>query len=471
MPPRAAKPKTVVVPLEKMFEKPPPHSIEAEIALLGACILDPRVIDTAVGILPPNAFYNEAHQVVWAALLDCRAKGSTDLLLLHETLRDKDQLKDVGGAAYLQQLAQETPGPASAEHFAKIIADKAKLRELIKVSGEILYDAYNSDDANASSDRAMSSIMDACQTARAKPDISLGEAGRQVFEHLNAGKPQVWPTGIIPFDKVFGGFPKSQITIIIGAPNSGKTTFAIQALFNIASIDHVPVRMFSYEQEAYRIAATIQSQQARLQVHHRLNRGIKMSGQESAAMNMAQRELEAADFELCEEPLNAEGIFNRCRLYQERGVKIVAIDYLQLIPWIPTLEQTETAQINAACKYIRKIQRDLGLSVIVMSQPTGEASRASNDERGQARHIRLADGKGGQAIDATGDFGISIWRPHQNLRKPTDPWELSEWEAKVNEVQVVCVKGKYERRGMVPLRWHGEAMTFEDPSGQSYLPH
>ena len=133
------------ISLEKLFDKPPPCSPEAEMALLGALLIDPQVIHEVISIVKTGeAFFSEAHAAVFDAIIKTYdQKQSGDLVLIVEHLRDKGQFTDVGGVDYLEKLMRETPGPASAVHFAKIVSDKARLRKLIRAGGQIVYDAYN----------------------------------------------------------------------------------------------------------------------------------------------------------------------------------------------------------------------------------------------------------------------------------------------------------------------------------------
>ena len=220
------------VQLEKMFEKPPPHSPEAEMALLGAMILDPTVIHDVVPIIKsPDAFYLESHAAIYDAIVRLYdQKQSGDLLLLHEELRDRDQLKDVGGAAYLQQLAQETPGPASAAHFAKIIADKAKLRKLINAGGKILYDAYNAgvlgpDGAREVVDSAESLIFEIAQQEETSAAERLNVLLDREVERLEALQGRGIcgiPTGYPDLDELLSGLQQGEMIIVAARPSMGK---------------------------------------------------------------------------------------------------------------------------------------------------------------------------------------------------------------------------------------------------------
>lgn len=218
--------------LEKMFEKPPPHSPEAEMALLGAMILDPSIVHDVVPIVrTPEAFYSEAHGAIYDALVRMYdQKQSGDLVLLHEELRDKEQLAGVGGAAYLAKLAEETPGPASAAYFARIIADKHKLRQLINAGGKILYDAYNAGAAGAEGarevvDAAETLIFEIAQqeeTSAAERLNILLDREVQRLESLQGRGVSGVPTGYADLDELTSGLQQGEMIIIAARPSMGK---------------------------------------------------------------------------------------------------------------------------------------------------------------------------------------------------------------------------------------------------------
>ncbi|MBX3402752.1 MAG: replicative DNA helicase [Phycisphaeraceae bacterium] len=240
-------------PLEKMFEKPPPHSPEAEMALLGAMILDPTIVHDVVPIIrTPEAFYIVAHVAIYDAIVRMYdQKQSGDLVLLHEELRDKEQLAGVGGAAYLQKLAEETPGPAAAEHFARIIADKYKLRRLINAGGKILYDAYNAGTAGPEGARE---VVDAAETlifeiaqqeessAAERLNILL-DREVQRLEGLQGRGVSGVATGYADLDELTSGLQQGEMIIIAARPSMGKCLAAdseiVLADGSVATIEEI----------------------------------------------------------------------------------------------------------------------------------------------------------------------------------------------------------------------------------------
>lgn len=433
-------------------------------AVLGACLLDPKVIDTINAIIAPDAFYSEAHAAIWLSMLATRG----DLLTLHERLRDTGQLQAVGGPDYLVRLASETPGPVAAEHHARIIAEKARRRKLITAAMTAVHAAHSDTDRSADDiiDAAVASMLEAARESSVR-DVPLSEAVDMVIADISAGRPQVWKTNLAPFDDMFGGLMKAGVTTIFGASNTGKTTLAMQLALQLA-IGGISVRVFSREQGPRRIAATIMQQLAPspVPVHAMLNTGQTPTGEQWRSLNVVQNDTRSMDFAIVADRLNAQQIYQRCLLYHRQGVQLVVIDYIQNLPPIPGVERG-VQQIEDACQCIQSIAVELGISVIVISQITAEASREASDERAP-RCPQLSHCRGGNAIENISDMAFAVWRPHLNKRAESDnEWDREYANAQRMETSVQCSKGKYTGRGGIRLRFNPATMTF-DPSEETW---
>ncbi|HVU63931.1 MAG TPA: replicative DNA helicase [Phycisphaerales bacterium] len=221
-----------VLPLDKLFDKPPPQAPLAEMSLLGAMILEPSVIHDVIGIVKdPGAFFEQKHAAIYSALVRTYdQKQAGNLVLLAESLADNEQLKDVGGAAYLEKLAAETPGPATAVHFAKIVADKHRLRKLIEAGGQIVYDAYNAgelgpDGAKPIIDAAEALVFEIAQAEETSDAQSLAQLVEQEYQRLLAlqGKGLSGiPTHYKDLDELTSGIQPGDMVIIAARPSMGK---------------------------------------------------------------------------------------------------------------------------------------------------------------------------------------------------------------------------------------------------------
>lgn len=464
----ARKPKQTPRPtLDTLMGVEPPHSLEAEMAVLGACLIDPKVIDTVNALLPQSdAFYSESHAAIWGAMLTTRG----DLLALHERLRDTAQLEAVGGAEYLMRMAEETPGPQTVEFHARILSEKAKRRRLIAAAGGALHAAYNDGDkpADAILDGAVAAMLDAGRDSSAK-DVRLSEAIDMVIADISAGKPQVWKTNLAPFDDMFGGVMQGAVTTIFGASNTGKTTLCMQLVLQLA-LSGVKVRVFSREQGPKRIAATIMQQLSPtpIPVHSMLNNGSMPDSQQWVSIQTTRKDAGLMDFAVVSDRLDAQQIYQRCMLYRRQGVKLVVIDYLQNLPPMPGVDRG-VQQMEDACQCVQSIAVDLGIAVLAVSQITADASREASDERAP-RCPQLSHCRGGNAIENISDMAFAVWRPHLNKRAEIgNEWDRDYAHAQRMETSVQCAKGKYMGRGGIKLRFNPAAMTFEEVGGQGSL--
>lgn len=239
--------------LTELFDKPPPQAPEAEMALLGAMILDPRVTgDVIMVVKSPSSFYQEAHGAIFQALVTLYDKHQAgDLVQLVDMLRDKEVLADVGGINYLEKLARETPGAAGATHWARIVAEKGKLRSLIETAGTIIHNAYtlgqgNEDNAGEIIDKAEQQIFEISRKHELFEPQSMAELVQIEFERLESmqgkGVSGV-PSGYYELDKMTSGFQPGEMSIIAARPSMGKCLDANEEIVladgRIATIEEV----------------------------------------------------------------------------------------------------------------------------------------------------------------------------------------------------------------------------------------
>lgn len=465
------------IQIGKLFDREPPNAPEAEMALLGAIILSPKVLPEVMAIIPDSAaFFGEAHATIYRALTITygSARGG-DLATLAAELRAQGQFDAIGGGDYLSKLAGETPGPASAPHYAKIVAGQHRLRELIRVCGESLHEAYTCASTDPSAiDAVVTGGMEKVSSVQARSseffDISVKDAEDEVLDDIeNHSKPSAMlKTGIEPIDEQFGGIPRVGVMGILAAPSVGKSTLMLQMLQNIGlgmdGQEPVASRIFSYEQPPKRVAATMWTQRSGVQMHAAMNnRGAGLSPEEWT--NALSARTNHPSVRICRIALNGAEIFNRARVYREQGVGIVAVDYLQLLRPIPGYESGEERQ-GENIRWLQRIGVELEMLVILIGQIDKEAARTvrGNDERPPV----ASDYKGSSAYEQLIDVSWGLHRPHRHLPKPLiGPGgdfaayaEIESWRQKVNETTLGVDKAKYGPLGRVSLRFCPQSMTF-----------
>ena len=479
MPPRPNKHAPVIVSLEKMFNRVPPHAPEAEMAVLGAIILDARIMPEVAGIIPSqSAFYAEKHQQLYSALLATYANAETiDLALLATTLRSRGQFNDIGGGDYLTKLAAETPGPATAVHAAKIVAGKHRLREMIRAAGELVHSAYTTETTDPASvdsvcAAGMEKIAAVAISRYQSQDVTLEEAERQIMEDLANPecRGEMMRTGIAAIDREFGGIPRKGVMGILAAPSVGKSTIWMQVCQNlglgVGDQEPVSTVAFSYEQPPKRAAATMLSQRAGCSIHDAMNgrtRGLHMDDWprvEAAARNRPNIRFVSASFHALE-------IFNRARVYRQQGVGVIVVDYLQLIRAIPGYESGEE-RVSETIRTLQRIGRELDMLIVMVGQIDKDSRRQGSGENGRAP--TAADFRGSSAYQDVLDLSWCLWRKGQGEPKPETShmnefqasMVLREWREKTGETTLIVDKNKYGPRGEIALCFNPKSMTFDE---------
>ncbi len=479
----------VVVQLGKLFDREPPHSPEAEMALLGAIILSPAVMPTVMATVPAaEMFWEERHKAIYRALqvVYGTARGG-DLVMLAAELRAVEQFEAVGGGAYLTKLASETPGPALAEHYAKIVAANHRLRELVRACGEAVHAVYNTGSSNPAAAeeiiaRASESVGAVRSHHSAFTDISVEEAEEQVLEQIrDPARPTMYQTGFEDIDRQFGGVPRSGVMGILAAPSVGKSTLMLQMLQNIGLGvgDQAPAesRVFSYEQRPNRVAATTWSQRSGVNMHGVLNRsGAVLTAAEWKLADDARRKRPL--IKMCPVAMHAQQIYDRASIYKSQGVGIVSVDYLQLLKPIPGFERGEE-RLAENMRVLASIARDFDMLVIVVAQMDKAAVRSIRGDEEQAP--TASDCKGTSSYEQNIDISWCLHRPHRGIPKPAASpdgahgWaadgEVAEWRRRVSLTVLSVDKNKYGPLGRVEMRFNDRAMAFEpmeptSPNGQ-----
>ena len=464
------------VKLDKLFEKPPPHAPLAEMALLGAMILDPGVIHDIMHIIKsPEAFFLEAHAAIYAAIVKTYdQKQAGDLVLLAESLSDNDQLKSVGGLGYLQKLATETPGPATAPHFAKIVADKAKLRRLISAGGRIVYDAYNAGDlgpegAKEIVDRAESLVFDIAKDEESSDAQVLSVLVEQEYQRLLAlqGKGiSGISTHYKDLDELTSGLQPGDMVIVAARPSMGKTALALNLAEQVAmgctpwsnkKTAPTPVAFFSLEMSKSAIAQRMLSARSGYSSHDM--RSGRLQEQDYDRVCEAMYELSEAPVYVDDTPgLTVLGLRTRARrLVAQYGCKCIFIDYLQLMTAPNAARESRQVEVSAISRGVKALARELSVPVVCLSQLNrGPESRGDN-------RPRMSDLRESGSIEQDADVVMLLHR--ESYYHVGDQNWLAENEDKKNETELIIAKQRNGPTDVVKLTWDQATTRFKDYGG------
>lgn len=360
--------------IQSFGAKIPPHSNEAEIAVLGSMMLDRMAITKAESILKPECFYNEAHRIIFET---CQKLNNSavpvDIVTLAEELRKKDLLEFIGGTYYLTEINVKTPTAANVEHHALIVKEKFLKRMLINSAGSMLENAYDdSVDIDDEIDIAQRSLFEIAEQ-NIKSDSKdfkklMKDTYTQIQQFKDRGSDGLTgiPSGFIELDNMMGGFQRSDLIIIAGRPSMGKTALALSMARNIAVEYKKSVAFFSIEMKNTQLAIRLISAEAKID-QHKIRTGKLSSEDDSRIVNAIGR-ISEAPFIIDDSPVMTVSEFRaKCRrLKTEKNIDVVFVDYLQLIQ-APKAESRER-EISMISQAMKSIAKELNVPVISLAQ-------------------------------------------------------------------------------------------------------
>jgi replicative DNA helicase len=417
------------MPVDTTLEKPLPNNLDAERSVLGAIILDNNALNTAIENLRAEDFFLDQHRRVFTQMIALsEAQQAIDLITLTEELHRRGDLEASGGAPYLASLADGMPKVSNVEHYARIVKEKAMLRNLIHTTHNIQQRAFEGEDgADMILDNAESSIFLLAEDRVKAGLIPVKDIVRDNFERLEKifkeGKSITGiPTGYVELDKLTSGLQPSELLILAARPSQGKTALALNLAENIAIRAGQPVAIFSLEMSKESLLQRLVASVAQIDAHKfrtgHLNRN-DWTGMTEALGVISNAPLwvdDAGSISVLEIGAKAR------RLKRDKGLSLLIVDYLQLITARGRFgnRQEEVASISRGLKGLAK---ELQIPVLVLSQLTRAPER---DERGP----QLSDLRESGAIEQDADVVMFIYRPHF-FKAGASPEEREETELRI----------------------------------------
>ena len=400
--------------LSESLGKLPPQAVEIEVVVLGALMLERDALSNVIDILHPASFYTEAHQKIYAAIVALFNNSQPiDIKTVVHQLRKEAELEIVGGAYYVAELTTKVNSAANIEYHARIIAEQSIKRELIRISSEVTRDAYEDTiDVFKLLDRTEQSLFEVSESHIRKNYDKMSALMHQAVNEIQLRKDRKdgltgVPSGFTELDRNTAGWQPSDLVIIAGRPGMGKTAFVVSALRN-AAIDHkIPVAIFSLEMSSVQLVNRLISSEAELP-SSKIKRG-DLANHEWEQMIHKTRELSEAPIFIDDTPgLSILELRAKCRrLASQHGVKLIIIDYLQLMSGESNKSmgnrEQEIASISRALKGIAK---ELNVPVLALSQ----LSRAV-EVRGGDKRPQLSDLRESGSIEQDADMVMFLYRP------------------------------------------------------------
>jgi replicative DNA helicase len=393
------------------LERPLPQNLDAERSILGAILLDNHALNAAIENLKPEDFFLEQHRRVFNQMIALgESQQAIDLVTLTESLHRTGELESSGGAPYLASLADGMPRVSNVEHYARIVREKALLRNLIHATHNIQQRALEGEDgADAILDGAESSIFAIAEDRIKVGLIPVKDIVRDNFERLERifreGKSITGvSTGYTELDKLLSGLQNSELLILAARPSQGKTALALNLAENISIRAQQPVAIFSLEMSKESLLQRLVASVAQIDAHK--FRTGHLSREDWRRMTEALGQISSAPLWIDDAGSTSvlEIGAKARRLKRDKGLSLLVVDYLQLITARGRFNsrQEEVASISRGLKGLAK---ELQIPVLVLSQLTRAPER---EERGP----QLSDLRESGAIEQDADVVMFIYRPH-----------------------------------------------------------
>lgn len=390
--------------------KTPPISIEAEQAVLGGLMLDSNAIETVLDICGEEDFYRRDHREIFAAILKCDERGDPfDTISLAETLKNSNQLDDVGGFSYLSSLISNTPSASNIKTYARVVKDKAVERQLLQASNQIADIVYNEQGLNtqekvdATGSLLINLIDDKSRTGPQRVSDALNGWVIELDERFNAGGSIVGlSTGFMDIDKRTSGLNKSDLIILAARPAQGKSSLAMNIAENVSVINEIPAAFFSLEMPTNQLINRMVASIGHVD-HERIRTGQLHDDEWPRVTSAAARIKNAPLFIDDSGGLTPTEIRNRARrLKRQEGIELIVIDYLQLIR--VKGKENRTQEIGEISWALKSLAKELNIPVVCLSQ-----LNRSLESRADKRPI-MSDLRESGAIEQDADVIAFIYR-------------------------------------------------------------
>ncbi len=439
----------------------PPHSVEAEQAVLGGLMLDTNAWDAVADIVVAADFYRRDHRLIFEAVTEvAEIRGSIDAVTVSEFLERKGRLEEIGGLAYLGTIARDTPSAANVRAYAEIIRERSILRQLVAAGGEIAAAATDSRGRPAreivdEAERRVFEIAERGSRGRsgfvAVRDILPQTIDRLDLLHQSPGEIRGVPTGFTQLDRKTTGLQAGDLVVIAGRPSMGKSTLAVNIAENAAIAKGLPVAIFSMEMSAEQLTLRMIASLGRVNQTH-LRTG-NFSEEDWSRIQGAMAQLTGAPIYIDESPaLTPTELRARARrLKRERGLGLIVVDYLQLMQVSGTKENRAT-EISEISRSLKALAKELQVPVVALSQ-LNRAVEQRTDKKPVMSDLRESG-----AIEQDSDVILLIYR-----EEVYDPNTTRRGIA-----DIIIAKQRNGPSGEIQLPFLGEYTRFENLVAESY---
>jgi len=391
-------------------ERTLPHNLEAERSVLGAILLHNDAFNLAAEVIDSKDFFRDAHRRIFDKMVKLAERGDAiDLVTLKEELGRAGELDEIGGPAYITALVDGVPRSTNVEHYARIIKEKATLRNLIFSANRILTTAYEgAEEADIILDQAEHAIFAIADDKVRDGFVSLrdlAQASLDTIEKLHAHKELITgvPTGFHDLDEMTSGLQPSDLIIVAARPSMGKTSLALNMAQHVGTKTDRTVGLFSLEMSKEQLFLRLLTSEARIDAH-RLRGGF-LGERDWGKLSQAIGTLSDAKIFIDDTPsIGVLEMRAKCRrLKSEHGLHLVIVDYIQLMQGRGRFEN-RTLELASISRSMKGLAKELNVPIVVLSQ-LSRAPESRSDHRPQLSDLRESG-----ALEQDADVVVFIYR-------------------------------------------------------------
>ena len=433
----------------------PPQATDVEQAVLGAMLLEASCVDLAMEELSPSCFYDQKHRLIFEAMSSLVVDHtSVDIITVSNRLKEKGNLDIVGGPAMLAGLSELVGSAAHMEYYVKILKQKNIQRDLITASYDILRDAYDeSIKVDDLIDKAQTKVYDAIQSNVRKEVQDIGsiinEAMGDLQEQQTSEGLSGVPSGFVSIDRITNGWQRSDLIILAARPSVGKTAFALNLARNAAVDHHIPVAVFSLEMSSKQLVKRLMTSESGLSAD-KIKGSVKMESYEWEQLEYKLRNLSKAPFYIDDTPgMQIMEFRTKAKnLVKNKGVRLIVVDYLQLMQGPVELKAVREQEVAAISRTLKATAKELDIPIIALSQ----LSRQAVTRAGSAGKPLLSDLRESGSIEQDADMVIFIHRP--------DYVGLSENMEDREKTQIIIAKHRNGETKDIDMVFKSEQIRF-----------
>ena len=449
-------------PIDNTYAHVQPQALDIERAVLGALLIDKDAYAVVCEMLFPESFYEPRNQMIYAAIRDLSMdEKPVDVLTVTEQLARSGKLVEAGGPAYIAEISSRVATSAHIEYHARIVAQKFLARQLIQFAGDVETKAFDETiDVDELMQHAEGALFELSQKNMKKDYTQIDPVIKNALDVLNKAAANTSgltgvPTGYHKLDEITSGWQASDLVISAGRPAMGKTSFALSMAKNIAADYQLPMAFFSLEMSNVQLVNRLISNCCEIQGSKILNGQLQRD--EWDRLDNRINSLMGAPLYIDDTPgLSVFELRTKARrLVREHGVKIIMIDYLQLMNANGMRFSSRQEEVSTISRSLKGLAKELDIPILALSQ----LNRGVESREGlEGKRPQLSDLRESGAIEQDADMVLFVHRPeYYHIYQDDHGRDLH------GMAQIIIAKHRKGATGDVLLTFRGEFTRFEDP--------